>query len=259
VPESDAPHLLGGGPEDPRYGRAVERWEELVEWPMAVLAVVFLAAYAAPVLAEPLGQPWRALCRTFEYGAWALFGVEYLVRLRLARDRGAYALRHWWDPAIIVLPVLRPLRILRLILLLKTLNRRFTSTLRGQVLVYTIGAAGLLLFVGAIAELESERHARGTNITSFGDALWWAVTTVSTVGYGDHFPVTRDGKLVAAGLMVGGIALIGVVAASFATWLVDHVRAVDQSEQAATRRDIQAIMRRLDELQRRLDRTGDAP
>jgi voltage-gated potassium channel len=85
------------------------------------------------------------------------------------------------------------------------------------------------------------------------------VTTVSTVGYGDHFPVTRDGKLVAAGLMVGGIALIGVVAASFATWLVDHVRAVDQSEQAATRRDIQAIMRRLDELQRRLDRTGDAP
>jgi len=254
------PHLVGGGVhEDARYGTAVERWEEVTEWPMAVLAVVFLAAYAAPVLAEPLGQPWRGLCRTFEYGAWALFGVEYLVRLRLARDRGAYALRHWWDPAIILLPVLRPLRLLRLILLLKTLNRRFTDTLRGQVLVYTLGAAGLLLFVGAIAELESERHAHSSNITTFGDSLWWAVTTVSTVGYGDHYPVTRDGKLVAVGLMIGGIALIGVVAASFATWLVDHVRQVDQSEQAATRRDMQAIMRRLDDLQQRLDRQADVP
>jgi len=226
---------------------------------MAILALVFLAAYAAPVLVEPLGQPWRAICRTFEYSAWTLFGVEYLVRLRLARDRGSYALRHWWDPAIIVLPVLRPLRVLRLIMLLKVLNRRFTDTLRGQVVVYTLGAAGLLLFVGAIAELESERHAHGTNIATFGDSLWWAVTTVSTVGYGDHYPVTRDGKLVAVGLMFGGIALIGVVAASFATWLVDHVRQIDQSEQAATQRDMQAIMRRLDELQHRLDRQGGAP
>jgi len=59
--ESDSPHLVGGAPEDPRYGAAVERWEEIVEWPMAILAVVFLAAYAWPVLAYPLGQPWRAI------------------------------------------------------------------------------------------------------------------------------------------------------------------------------------------------------
>ncbi|MDT4937118.1 MAG: voltage-gated potassium channel [Pseudonocardiales bacterium] len=240
-------------PEDPRYGPTVERWEERTEWPLAVLALLFLAAYAWPILDDSLGQPWRGVCRTVDYGTWALFGAEYLVRLSITRERLSYFFRHWWDLAIIALPVLRPLRLLRLVLLFKVLNRRFADSLRGRVVIYTAGAAGLLLFVGALAELESERHAHGTNITNFGDSLWWALTTVSTVGYGDHFPVSRDGKFVAAGLMFGGIALIGVVTASFATWLVDRVRQVDHQEQALTKRDLHAIMSRLDDLQRRLD------
>jgi voltage-gated potassium channel len=73
-------------------------------------------------------------------------------------------------------------------------------------------ARGLVLFVAALAVLQAERGHPGGNIESFGDALWWAVTTVTTVGYGDRFPVTTTGRFVAGGLMLAGIALLGVVA-----------------------------------------------
>jgi len=71
------------------------------------------------------------------------------------------------------------------------------------------------------------RRARrpDASITTFGDSLWWTVTTISTVGYGDRYPVTVEGRIVAAVLMVAGIALLGVVTASIASWFVDTVRA----------------------------------
>jgi voltage-gated potassium channel Kch len=62
------------------------------------------------------------------------------------------------------------------------------------------------------------------NIGSFGDALWWASTTVTTVGYGDHYPVTTEGRFIAVALMVVGIAVVGAVTASVATWMVSQVR-----------------------------------
>jgi voltage-gated potassium channel len=81
-----------------------------------------------------------------------------------------------------------------------------------------------------------ERHARGSNITSYPKALWWAMETITTVGYGDHHPVTGGGRLVAAGLMVVGLALVGVITATVVTWffseleLVRDVRAIAQEE-----------------------------
>jgi voltage-gated potassium channel Kch len=58
--------------------------------------------------------------------------------------------------------------------------------------------------------LDAERADARANIRSFDDALWWSATTITTVGYGDHYPVTAQGRLVAAGLMLGGIALLAI-------------------------------------------------
>ena len=81
----------------------------------------------------------------------------------------------------------------------------------------------MALMLGSIAVLDAEQDAEGANITTYGDALWWAMTTVTTVGYGDHFPVTFEGRLIAAVLMLVGIALVGVVTAALAAWLVESI------------------------------------
>ncbi len=85
-------------------------------------------------------------------------------------------------------------------------------------------AVTLLVTVGALAVLDAERDAKGANITSFGDALWWAVTTITTVGYGDTYPVTFEGRIIATTTMLLGIALIGVVTAGIATTAVSHLQ-----------------------------------
>ncbi len=140
-----------------------------------------------------------------------------------------------------VLPVFRPLRTLRVVRVLSALNRSAGTSLRGRVAVYLFGATSLILFVASLAVLDAERGAPDANINDFGDAVWWSFTTVTTVGYGDRFPVTGAGRLVAVGLMLAGIALIGVVTASFASWLLERVSESEEEAQAATRHDIDAL------------------
>jgi voltage-gated potassium channel len=181
-----------------------------------------------------------------------------VVRVLLADRRLRYVVRHWYDALVVLLPLLRPLQLLRLIPLLMVINRRAQSRLRGRVVVYVVGGASLLAFCAALAVLDAERSNPNANIKDFGDATWWAVTTMTTVGYGDRYPVTGVGRLVAFGLMVGGIALLGTVTATLASWLVELVEA--EREQAD---DLHALVRRLeakvDQLAAERDRDPDAP
>lgn len=205
------------------------RWQQRSEVPLAVAAVLFLAAYAWPILQPGVSHPVRRGCELVVYGVWALFALDYLTRLVFAERRWTFFWRNLLDLASIALPVLRPLRLLRLVALVRVLNRRATSSLHGRVAVYVGSSATLIIFVAALAILDAERGHRGSNINSFGDALCWSATTVMTVGYGDRYPVTVTGRLVAVGLMVGGITLLGIVTASIATWLLGQVRNVETS------------------------------
>jgi voltage-gated potassium channel len=217
-----------------------ERWEEAMEWPLTAVAVLFLAAYAWPIVDPGLDAPWPAVCDAVTWGTWALFAADYLIRLGLSTHRHAFVRSHLLDLALIVLPLLRPLRLLRLVTLLNVLRRHAGRSLRGRVVVYAVGSTALLMFVAALALLDAERGHPEGNVGNFGDAVWWAFATVTTVGYGDRFPVTLEGRAIAAGLMLTGIALLGVVTATFASWLVEQVRKVEESE-ALTRRDVQAL------------------
>jgi voltage-gated potassium channel len=86
-----------------------------------------------------------------------------------------------------------------------------------------VGVAVIAVGLGSIAILHAEQESPDANITTFGDALWWAATTVTTVRYGDRYPVTTSGRLVAVALMVVGISMVGAVTASVAAWMVKHV------------------------------------
>jgi voltage-gated potassium channel len=228
--------------------RKMKAWLNQADWVLAAVALLFLAAYAWPILEPSLGRPWRRICSTVTVAAWLLFLADYVARLWLARDRRRYFTRHLLDLLIVALPALRPLRLLRLVILFRVLNRKAAASLRGRVPLYVSISASSLVLCASLAVLDAERHAAGTNIKTFGDAVWWAVVTVTTVGYGDHFPVTLQGRFVAGGLMIGGVALIGVVTASFAAWFIDRVRDDEDRVQAATQRDLEQVTARLEEL-----------
>ncbi|MFC7587661.1 potassium channel family protein [Nonomuraea antimicrobica] len=112
--------------------------------------------------------------------------------------------------------------LLRALLLLHVIAERVRLPLRLRAVVYVSGTAIFLAVIGSIAVLDVERHNPDGNITTIGDALWWSLTTMTTVGYGDRFPITSEGRLVAAGLMLAGIALLGVVTAAIASWFVER-------------------------------------
>jgi len=226
------------------------------EWVFVVFALLFLGAYAWPILDPQLASFWKHVCGLVETVTYLLFVAEYVARLWSAKERRRYFMRHLPDLAIVALPMLRPLRVLRLLRLLvlfRVLNRKAANALQGRVPLYVSISAATLVVCGALAVLDAERGQPGSNIETFGQALWWAVVTVTTVGYGDHFPVTTTGRFVAVGLMIGGVALIGVVTASFAAWFIDRVQDQDEAEQAATRRDIHRTQRDLAAIMERLD------
>lgn len=217
-------------------------WRTQTEWPLAAAAVLFLAAYSVQVILGPGGSLGSAL-EIVTWCIWALFLIDYLVNLRLAQDRGRWFLRNLHELAIVVLPMLRPLRLLRLVTLLGALQRVGGTALRGRIVLYVMTSALLLSYVAALAVLDVERDEPDANITSLGDALWWALTTITTVGYGDLFPVTGPGRLVAAALMIGGIAVLGVVTASLASWLVESVAAETAAEIESVDDELRAELR----------------
>ncbi len=228
----------------------VDAWERNAEWPMAGIAVAFLGAWAWPILDPDLPSGAAEVCRVITVAAWVLFAVDYLARLSLADQRLRFVRHNLVDLLVIALPALRPLRLLRLVALLRILNRSAASKLRGRVTVYAAGATLLGVFVGGLAVLDAESSNPDANIQNAPDAWWWAVTTITTVGYGDHFPTTHRGRLVAILLMLCGIALVGLVTATLASWLIERI----QSEETKTRDDVAILTEEVRELRQELRR-----
>ncbi|MFE4228220.1 potassium channel family protein [Arthrobacter sp. NPDC056886] len=201
-----------------------DRWKSIVEWPLVGAALVFLAAYSVQVIGDPIGDAAATVDKVIGI-TWGAFVIDYLVMLVLARRRAKWFLMNIHELAILALPVLRPLRLLRLVTLIQVLHRTAGNALRGRIIAFVLGAAVLLTYCGALAVLDAEKIEPDANIVTFWDALWWALTTITTVGYGDHFPITATGRVVAGALMLSGIAVVGVVTAAVASWLVEHVTA----------------------------------
>ena len=234
-------------------------WERFTAAPLTVLSVVFLGVYAAPILHTELAPLWRDACAVTSVVIWLLFWADILARLKLATDRRRFLRSHLFDLVVLVLPVLRPLRAVRLIMVVLTISRRTEVWARGRLAIYVATTTVLLVLVSALAVLDAERSGSDANIASFGDALWWATVTITTVGYGDHYPVTTTGRFVALGLMIGGIGLIGFVTGSLATWIVERVASASEQPSAATSADVAALRAEIAALRRhtkRLRRTG---
>lgn len=233
----------------------LERWERVAEWPLIVIAVLFLAAYSVQVLASGAVVD---VAGWFMMITWGLFVVDYAVSLWLAPKRWSWFFRHLHELVIVVLPMLRPLRLLRLVTLIGVLQKVAGHALRGRVVTYVIAASGLLVYIGALAMYDAERNTPEASIQSFGDAIWWALVTITTVGYGDLSPVTTVGRCIAIALMIGGIALLGTVTATLASWLVEKVSAEDVKTQTLSVEHLELLRAEITSLRRELEKVQPA-
>ncbi len=209
-------------------------WERATEIPLLIAGFLFLFSYSWQVLADPTPQVYFAW-ELVAIAVWILFGVDYVVRLVLAKKRVSWFFRNILDFIVLVMPALRPLRLVRLLFLLRVFRRNAPRLIRNRILAFASISTVLLVYIAALAVLEAERGFG--EITTFGDALWWALVTVTTVGYGDYTPVTFIGRTIAVGLMLGGVVLVGIIVGTLGSWIIQSVtddtdEAIDETTEA---------------------------
>jgi voltage-gated potassium channel len=233
-----------------RRQSALDRFERAVEVPLLVLALAMLPLLVLPLLVD-LSPSVEDAFVAADWLIWAVFAFEYATRLILTPARARFIRRNWTDLLIIVLPFLRPLRVVRSARALRVLRLARLVAVLGKVsretrrlflrhrLHYAV-LATMTVVVGCAALALAVEGDAG-NIKTFGDALWWAVTTITTVGYGDRYPVTAAGRGIAALLMVTGIAFFGVLTANVAAFFLERDEETEEQDDD-----------RLDEILRRL-------
>jgi voltage-gated potassium channel len=225
-----------------------------------VLALAMIPLIVVPLVVDLPPSLDRAFVAV-DYLVWAAFAVEYAVKLYLAPDRWRFFKRNIPDLIIVAVPMLRPLRVLRSVRLLRLLRlarlvafatkgvSEARSILRRRGLSWVLLIVLVLNLVAAALVMTFERDMPNGNTSSYPDALWWAVTTITTVGYGDRFPMSPAGRGVAVVLMVSGIALFGIITASIAAYFVEQ-KADQQDQDLAARLD--RILERLDAIEAKL-------
>jgi voltage-gated potassium channel len=187
---------------------------------LTVLALAFLIAFSYPAFVDPIPTSTQTLLNIVQWVSWIAFAIDLIYGLSKSENKVKYLKKHPLEIAAVLFPFLRPLRLMRVIsfggLAIQkiAIGRQFAITIK--VLIASI----FIAYISAVQITISERAVEGSNIKNFGDGLWWAITTVTTVGYGDRYPTTAEGKLLAVVLMFMGISLVGVITASVAAWFV---------------------------------------
>jgi len=197
-------------------------------WTLTFLAIAFLIAYSWPAFdMSPSANVSRSL-DLVQWISWIAFACDLSFGFLKAESRKQYLLKHPLEVLAVALPMLRPLRLLRVISFSSLVLEKIAI---GRSVGIAVKVAVTTLFFGYIAAVQItilERENADANIHSFADGLWWAFTTITTVGYGDKFPITMEGRFIAVGLMILGISLLGVVSATIAAWFVRMMQ--DESE-----------------------------
>jgi voltage-gated potassium channel len=242
-----------------RRAEMLRRFEEVSEWPLLILALAMVPLLLVPVFTNISGDTDTALESSL-WVIWAVFAVELSIRTFLSERRLAYLGRHWYDVLIVAVPFLRPLRIARSARALRLLRlsrvtpfvaRAFAGAqaiLRKRGLQFVVLAGIAIVFASAGLMLAFEKSGDGS-IDDYGTALWWAMSTVTTVGYGDVFPRTSEGRGIAVFLMLVGIAFFSWVTANIAAFLVEFGGG---PEEGVTTHDLMAKLESMEEELRQL-------
>jgi len=233
---------------------------------MLVLSFVSIVLLGITV-AFPIHTATENLINYADNAICALFFVDFLLLLYRAENKAKYFFTWGWLDLLSSLPMLdafrlgRAGRIVRVLRVLRGLRaaRLFTTFIVEKRAESGLFSAALVVIVlvllSSLAILQFEIGVGG-NIQTAGDALWWSLTTITTVGYGDHFPVTPEGRAVAVVLMFAGISLFGVLSGFLAAWFTSPGNQQQQSEIETLRAELTEIKQLMRELKE--EKTGKA-
>jgi voltage-gated potassium channel len=228
--------------------------ERRLQWPL--LAAALLTIPAIVIEQSNVGEPLDTTAAVLNWTIWTAFVIEIALMLSVVDDRWRWLRDHPLDVAIVVLtpPFLpaalqatRVFRLLRLVRLMKlaVLSRRLLST-EG---VRDAAVFALITILGGGAAFAAVENGHHEHPVSAWDGVWWAITTVTTVGYGDFSPMTLGGRVIAIVVMVVGIGFVAIITAAAAERFMRSREA--EAERAELRARLDEVLRRLDELDSR--------
>ena len=226
---------MAAKPEPRGDTAARDRWEAATTWPLLIASVLFLIAYSWRILDRNPSTTLVIVLTVILVLVWVAFVVDYIVRIILSPDK-------WWfighskvDLLSVFIPIARPFRLLKYLGRIPLLGGNSGAALRRRVIIIAATFVVMFIYVMSLAEYAAERDAQGANITSFGDSVWWACVTMATVGYGDYYPITIMGRVLAVILMIGGVAIVGTATGTLVSYLNDRMVTVRAREQRASR------------------------
>ncbi|MBH60404.1 MAG: hypothetical protein CL907_04490 [Dehalococcoidia bacterium] len=209
---------------------------KFTESPLIILAFAMIPLLLGPYIWE-LSPDEVATFNRLDNIIWLLFVVNLVIKLIISPRRLSFLKSNWLE-VIVVMPYLQPLRI---VIFGSKAIWGMTKISRSDFLIVVSG--GLVIISATI--VTSLERARNPDLGSFPDALWWAVVTITTVGYGNQEPVTFFGRIVAVILMITGVGFFGAIAANLAAFFVkkDEGIKIDKLQ-----KDINEIKSKLDKL-----------
>jgi voltage-gated potassium channel len=256
-------------PEVAGSQEALDRFERQTAWPMLVLSLAILPLLIIPLVAD-LSPTAETTFFAIDWIIWAAFALEYGIRLYLAPAKRDFARHNIIDLVVVVVPFLRPLRVVRSARALRLLRAArggvfllrgidaVRDVLRRHKLHYTLLIALVVVVISSLLVEEFERSLPDSNIKSLPDALWWAVTTITTVGYGDRYPVSAAGRGIAVVLMLIGVGIFGLLAASLASFFIERDLKPDERKEGESDTQLAEIAARLERIERLLASPGSS-
>lgn len=225
-------------------------WEKRTSRPMFVASLLYLLAFAAPIMSTRIREPYDAHLNFLQLILWALFAADYCIRLYLAPRRLYFITHNLMNLAIVLLPAWRIVSFLAMIHL--TTNRQYKRLSELAVKLFGYTAIFIIMFALAIYSVESS--APGAMIRDLPTAYWWTFTTLATVGYGDVYPVTGIGRVIAVVVMLYGVGLVAVATGALASWIIEKIGGMEEHEYPATKADVDDLRLEIAELRALLAR-----
>ena len=200
----------------------LKQWQNQMAKPTLVFSLIYTISFIYPVYVYPSPLIIQEICRWTNHIVWAIFLLDYLVMFKLAPNKKKFVSTHIFELILVALPFVRMLRPLRAIVFIGQAGFRSRRQLLKNIWWVVSVASLLMIIIMGAAILDIERNISNSNIKTPSDAIWWAFITITTVGYGDKYPVSNEGRLVAGFLIVFGVVMLATITGALAAWILSQ-------------------------------------